>query len=199
MKSVSDLGPNIWVTSLDIVGSRSVDLCSRELTSLVGCPDLCDNTIYLNGNLLTSLVGAPKEINGDFEASHNSSLTSLVGGPSKVNGYYLVSACNLASLTGLPVKIGSFLCLRGNPMTSLQGINQVKEMHGAIFIEDCPITSHILGVFLIKGCQGIRVNSYGIIAEIAEIVNTHIYNGRSGLLSCTKELIEAGFADFAQV
>jgi hypothetical protein len=61
------------------------------------------------------------------------------------------------------------------------------------------ITSHILGVFFIKGCKGINSNNKGYFGRAAEIVNTHISKGRAGLLPCTQELIEAGLVAFAQI
>jgi hypothetical protein len=103
-------------------------------------------------------------------------------------------------LDGLPDKIVGYLFLFNNPLSSLRGINKLKEMDGPINLERCPITSHILGVFLIKGCDsiypGMATSAFG---KAADIVNQHIGKGRAGLLICTHELIEAGLSDFAQI
>ena len=45
------------------------------------------NDIYVNGEGITSLEGAPKTINGDFDCFNNK-LTSLKGAPTKVNGHF---------------------------------------------------------------------------------------------------------------
>jgi hypothetical protein len=71
-------------------------------------------------------------------------------------------------------------------------------MDGGVYLRQCFITSHILGVFFIKGCTGFK--TWNMNMDIAaEIINRHISKGRAGLLPCQKELIEAGLADFAQI
>jgi hypothetical protein len=57
-----------------------------------------------------------------------------------------------------------------------------------------------LGVFFIKGCYGITSHDADAkISKVCDIVHKHISKGRAGLLPCTQELIEAGFAAFAQI
>jgi hypothetical protein len=148
---------------------------------------------------LTSLEESPDKVNGNFSITGNSKLTSLVGGPKEVGGNYSAISCGLISLEGIPSKIGKDLVIGGNPLTSLQGINKLTEMNGYIYLEDNPITSHILGVLFIKGCYRIFTWNNGDFGKAVKIVNTHIYQGRSGLLACTHELIEAGLSDFAQI
>jgi hypothetical protein len=191
------------------------------LTSLSGCPDKVNGNFSITGNSkLTSLVGGPCEIGETYSAENcnilslagaptvvghsftvmgNQSLNSLVGGPIKVGGFYSAANCGLVSLDGLPVTIGTSLFLRDNPLTSLQGINKLKEMNGWIGLANCPITSHILGVFFIKGCKGVRINDTGNFGKAANIVNVYLYQGRAGVLACTQELIEAGLDDFANI
>jgi hypothetical protein len=120
-------------------------------------------------------------------------------GPTEVSGYYSADGCGLTSLEGLPSKIGGGLYLSGNPLTSLQGISKLKEMYGGMGIYDCPITSHILGVFFIKGFDEIFTAESGDFGKASTIVNRHIKKGRAGLLHCQKELIEAGLNTFAQI
>jgi hypothetical protein len=170
-----------------------------EILSLVGCPVIINGSFYLSGNYyLQSLNGCAKEVNGDFFAN-SCKLTSLVDGPSIVSGDYQVSNNKIETLDGIPTKIGADLILSFNRITTMDGINKLKEMDGTISVYDCPITSHILGVFFIKGCKGINTNSIGYFGKAVEIVNRHIEKGRVGLLPCQKELIEAGLADFAQI
>jgi hypothetical protein len=89
--------------------------------------------------------------------------------------------------------------LTHNPLTSLQGSSELKEMGGWIYVEGCPIKSHILGVFFIKGCIGVMTYTFSDFDNAAGIVNKYISKGRAGLFECQKELIEAGLADFAQI
>jgi hypothetical protein len=154
--------------------------------------------LILRGLNLISLEGCDDNIPGSVDVSTNK-LGNLVGGPSTVGNDYIANACQLVSLDGIPSKIGGGLDLSQNPLTSLQGINKLKEMHGWIELCKSDITSHILGVFFIKGCQGIDTYADGNFKEATKIVNRHIEKGRAGLLPCQKELIEAGLADFAQI
>jgi hypothetical protein len=158
--------------------------------------------IWVSHKNLTSLEGCPELVTGKFILDSNSKLTSLIGGPKEVGGYYSADTCDLRSLEGLPIKINSELDIRYNEsLTSLQGINQLKEMKGHVWISGCPIASHILGVFLIKGCSGISNDefAFGKLGAALEIVNSHISKGRAGLIACIQELIEAGLDDFAQI
>jgi hypothetical protein len=158
-----------------------------------------DGSIVINNKNLTSLEGCPEKVDYIFTVSGIPTLTSLVNGPKEVGGIYSVIECGLTSLDGIPSKIGDSLYIGYNHLTSLQGINQLKEMNGEIYLDGCPITSHLLGVFFIKGCYGVSTYDDGNFGKAADIVNRHIDKGRAGLLPCQKELIEAGLADFAQI
>jgi hypothetical protein len=147
---------------------------------------------------ITSLAGCPEIVYGDFNIGNNA-LISLIGGPKEVEGIYSANNCELTSLDGLPGKIGGYLDLSDNGLSSLKGINNVRGMKGWLFVDGCQITSHILGVFFIKGCMGISADENSDLWKAAEIVNQHIDKGRAGLLPCQRALIEAGLADFAQI
>jgi hypothetical protein len=174
-------------------------LCSfGALDKISRTPTVSGSIRVMNKNL-TSLDGCPEVIVGDFSIGRNHQLCSLVGGPREVGIFYSAYSCGLTSLEGLPVKIQGTLNLTCNPLTSLQGINQLKEMGGILYVDECPITSHILGVFFIKGCKGISASHDCPLGKAVEILNRHIGKGRAGLLACTNELIGAGLADFAQI
>jgi hypothetical protein len=175
--------------------------CSRNkgIRSLASGPKEVTGAYFAHDCSLTTIVGAPQSIGGSFDIDGNPSLLSLVGGPKEVGGHYSADNCGLSSLEGLPVKIGGFLDLSDNPLTSLKGINQLKEMHGDLSLYECPITSHILGVFFINGCGWLIAADAGDFGKAADIVNRHISKGRSGLLMCTQDLIEAGLDAFAQI
>ena len=69
---------------------------------------------------LTSLEGAPKEVNGDFICSSNS-LTSLQGSPSIVGGSFICEAARLTTLEGAPKEVkGDFIC-NSNFLQDLNG------------------------------------------------------------------------------
>jgi hypothetical protein len=148
---------------------------------------------------LTSLDGCPDVVLGHFTIYRNKNLTSFIGGPKEVGDSFSVSGCRIASLEGIPREIGSHIRLDEDYLTSLVGINKLTEMNGRIFLDKSPIKSHILGVFFIKGCQGLHTEDTCDFRKAVDIVNKYIHNGRAGLLPCAKELIEAGLADFAQI
>jgi hypothetical protein len=141
-----------------VVTRRFIVPNNKSLTSLVGGPSEVGGRYSVSNCGLSSLAGSPIFIGGALDISDNHSLTSLVGGPSEVGGDYIASNCMLVSLDGLPVKIGGYLNVIDNPLTTLKGINRLREMKGSVYVENCPITSHILGVFFIKGCCGIKIH-----------------------------------------
>jgi hypothetical protein len=161
-------------------------------------------TVDIDGDLdlrqceLTSLEGCPTALSGGLFISRNK-LSTLLGGPTIVGNHFGASQCALTDLNGIPARIGGDLYLENNPLTSLQGINKLKEMNGWIYLRDCPITSHILGVFFIKGCKGIFAGYSIQLQAASDIVNKHISKGRSGLIYCTQELIRAGLSQYADI
>jgi hypothetical protein len=66
-------------------------------------------------NRLTSLEGAPREVEGDFSCSDNR-LTSLVGAPQKVGGYFYCYNNLLTSLEGAPREVEWLFICDGNPV-----------------------------------------------------------------------------------
>lgn len=71
---------------------------------------------------LTSLEGAPKEVNKDFLCALCTHLTSLKGAPKRVDGEFNCSYCRgLETLEGAPKKVGSFYCHYCDNLTSLEG------------------------------------------------------------------------------
>jgi hypothetical protein len=165
---------------------------------LVGGPSIVDGDYSARNCSILSLSGSPSIVGADFNM-HNNKLKSLVGSPKKVGGCYNAMDNEITSLDGITHIIGSSLFLIGNPLSSLSGINQVKQMCGGVYIHGTSVISHILGVFFIKGCQGLWVKGETSCSRAAVIVNRHISKGRAGLMPCQQELIEAGLADFAQI
>ena len=166
MKSVADLG-------IDYEGG-SFNCSYNELTSLEGVPRHIDVGIYCSHNELTSLEGAPSHVNGNFDCSYNK-LTSLEGAPSRVNG--------------------GFDCF-DNKLTSLKDVyKHIAEIKGVLCAIENPISSHVLGLLLIKGVTKVRLDN----GQVEEILNRHLGKGRVGMLMAQEELIEAGLEEFAQL
>jgi hypothetical protein len=176
----------------------SYHVSRNRLTSLEGCPDIINGSLGISENPgITSLIGGPSIVNGNFFA-RECSLTSLVGGPEIVKGDFIVHDNKLVSFDGIPITIHGSVYAQSNPLKTLQ-LSRLKEMEGSFMLYDCQIESHILGVFFIKGCEGINTSSGGAFGKAAKIVNFHIEKGRAGLLPCQRALIEAGLHDFAQI
>jgi hypothetical protein len=181
--------------------AESNDLCliNKNLTLLDGLPTIARGLCDVSRNRLTTLVNGPKIVYQGFNCNHNPLLVSLVGGPVEVGRYYSADDCGLTSLDGLPRKIGTHLSLDFNPLTSLQGVNKLKEMNGYICLNNCLISSHILGILLIKGCDGIITYDRGDFGKAVQIMDRYTTKGRSGLIQCQMDLIEAGLSEFAQI
>jgi len=77
---------------------------------------------------LTSLVGSPHSVGGNFICTHNQ-LTSLVGGPVTVNGFYYCYNNKLTSLEGGPLAVGSAFECSENRLSTLLGIPDVIGGH----------------------------------------------------------------------
>lgn len=85
-------------------------IINNKLTSLVGAPFEVDGYFYCQNNQLTSLKGAPQVVNGTFNCSHNK-LTSLEGSPREIAGIFDCSYNLLKSLEGGPDSVfGSYNC-----------------------------------------------------------------------------------------
>jgi hypothetical protein len=182
-----------------VKNKKQVEPRSFGSLSLASSKESKLGTVNVSDSKLVALNGCPDTVSGSFHVYDNQSLTSLEGGPKEVGKDYIADRCSLTSLEGLPSKIGGRISLSRNPLTSLQGINKLKEMKGEIYLNNCPINSHILGVFFIKGCLGINAPSESDFGHAVKIVNSHISKGRAGLLPCQRALIEAGLHDFAQI
>jgi hypothetical protein len=70
-------------------------------------------------------------------------------------------------------------------------------MNGYFDATDNPITSHILGLLLIEGCEEFYMDRY----PVRDIINKYLPNkeGRKGLMKCKAELVDAGYEEYAQL
>jgi len=161
-------------------------------------------------NLGKSLVGmkinrktdfAGKPWNGNFWC-YNKNLASLEGAPSSVSGDFTCSDNNLTSLEGSPSSVGGdFWCY--NNLTSLAMVHKhIKHINGGFYVGHNPIEGCVLGLLLIDGlklvaCDDKRDAMYPAI----EIVNRYLPNrkGKSALLACQNELLDAGLEEYAKL
>lgn len=71
---------------------------------------------------LTDLKGAPKVVDGCFNANMCSGLISLEGAPERTGNFYCIDVNSLKTLKGAPKYVmGSFYCSRNHALTSLEG------------------------------------------------------------------------------
>lgn len=106
-------------------------VCSNnKLTSLYGAPIEVDCDFDCGMNYLSSLEGAPRSVGGHFNCNENR-LLSLEGSPSFVGGRFFCFINRLTSLKGSPEKVGGdFVCSRNN-LASLEGAPRTI---GGIFV-----------------------------------------------------------------
>ena len=119
------------------VGSFSCSYC-KSLTSLEGAPKEVDGNFYCNNcDSLKTLEGASEEVGGNFDCSDCASLTSLEGAPEEVGYDFSCAYCkNLISLEGAPKKVGyDFNCSNCKSLTSLKGVP--KKIGGAFNCSYC--------------------------------------------------------------
>ncbi len=93
---------------------------NNKLTSLEGAPQEVEGGFSCDNNKLTSLKGAPQTVGGDFDC-YNNKLTSLKGAPMRVGGSFNCPNNNLTSLEGAPQKVGGSFDCSNNNLTSLEG------------------------------------------------------------------------------
>ena len=98
----------------------SIDCSELDLTSLEGAPREVEGDFSCYHNQLTSLEGAPKQVGGKFDCGGNQ-LTSLEGAPREVEGDFDCWSSSLTSLKGAPKEVGGYFDCSRNKLTSLEG------------------------------------------------------------------------------
>ena len=134
---------------------------------------------------------------GDFSC-YNNELKSLEYCPKEVHSDFNCSVNDLKTLEFCPVEVhGDFRC-RNNQLKSLKGIHkQIHEMNGEINAYHNPITSHVIGILLVKGCTKIYLDNSGVM----NILNKYLPNTSDmmSVLECQSELLDVGFEEFAEL
>ena len=130
------------------VSAKYVSVNNRNITSLTNGAFVWKKTkwfycFYCDN--LTSLEGAPKEVNGDFDCSFCDNLTSLEGAPKKVGGKFNCYNCSsLKSLEGSPKEVGgNFYCSDCSSLKSLKG--SPKEVWGSFYCFGCKSLTSLEG------------------------------------------------------
>ena len=121
--------------------------CRRnQLTSLEGAPQEVEGSFDCSRNQLTSLEGAPQEVRGDFDCRHNK-LTSLVGAPQEVGFDFDCDDNKLTSLEGAPRVVRRYFSCHDNPITAAT----LELIHETMVERDVP---YIIALGLLR----IRIN-----------------------------------------
>jgi len=137
--------------------------CS-SLTTLEGAPEEVEGNFRCVGcTSLKTLKGAPRKVEGLFDCEGCDLLTSLEGAPEEVGGGFRCSRCfSLTTLKGLPSKMEGFLDI--SLCTSLKNLKGVpNEIKGFFDCDSCrSLTTleegpkRVNGRFFLKGCSSLK-------------------------------------------
>lgn len=83
---------------------------------------------------ITSLIGSPRYVKGNFIMLGMRQITSLVGGPEELGGGLVLRGPSISNLIGAPHKVDS-IDAAYTPITSLQGIPKIIE--DGFFFQGC--------------------------------------------------------------
>jgi hypothetical protein len=78
-------------------------------------------SLFADGNDLSSLGKLPKEVKGDFYISYNETLKSLEGSPEIIGQDFICSDCSLETLEGGPKTVKGFFNCSNNKLENLDG------------------------------------------------------------------------------
>lgn len=136
----------------------------------------------------------PKKWDSNYNCTFKK-ITSLKGAPEEVEGYFDCSNNFLNDLKYAPKKVGGYFDCSSNKITSFKDIHKtISIVEGNFYCLDNPIQTHVLGLMLITGIKEI------IFTDTWDLIlNRHLRKGRAGLIDCQNELIEEGYEEFAQI
>jgi len=169
---------------------------NTEITSLHGSPKVCNSASITSNKKLRSLIGGPQSAETSYFCYSNS-LESLQGAPETVKNFHCHDN-NLKTFMHAPKKVDLSFFGANNPVTSLRGIgiDYLCYVGGKLRLTNLKVTSHALGLMLIKGRPQIIADFPGF-----EIIEKYLAADREQeqLIECQHELIEKGFEDLAQL
>lgn len=180
---------------------------SSRLTSLVGLPKKVTGNFDCSVNLLTSLIGSPNVVEGDYYC-HNNKLTSLVGSPKKSEHFDAFNN-KLITLEGAPIEIGQSLICDKNDLTSLYGVP--KYIKWSLLCRQNPhlkdvsdLWDSIIGNITFELSIGmailplVKFNVQNNNDFIEKSINKNRGESKQNLFDFQHDLIENGFAEFAR-
>ena len=191
----------------------SFNCSNNKLTSLEFGPQQVGGDYRCHENrTLTSLKGAPAVMSSKdgviFECSDTPMLTSLEGAPSRC----AILSCNrsgIKSLEGAP-RWTDEIRVNSTRITSFHDVHRMIAATAVIRCANVKIEECVLVLLLVKGLISLDVgNSRSAVAlkrtedfiAVADIINRYLPNvdGRSTVLTCQNELLDAGFEEFARM
>ena len=122
--------PNEIETGIEIIM-----LFDSELTSLVGSPNIVNGNFICSSTPLETLKGAPRTVIGSFDCSATK-ITSLEGGPEEIDGDFWCTSNELHSLEGAPRSVG------GNVYASDTGIRKYQLEQYLKWLESKPKSNY---------------------------------------------------------
>jgi len=139
----------IWPSTSDVVIKKGIKgkmpmrfnsvkenfiIHDEDITSLEGSPKSVGGMFKATGTAITSLVGGPQIVKGDFHINDCSKLKTLAGGPTEVGGDYDCGDTILSDTAGIAKSIGQDLYLAISASTK---ITAVPETIGrALYIQE---------------------------------------------------------------
>jgi len=167
------------------------DCSSLNIKSLLGGPQTVNYYDCSYCDLIT-LEGSPSFLKS-LNCSDNK-LTSLNHCPTRLEYMLECSDNKIKSLSHAPKHVEIFKA-NNNKIISLAGIGKKYLLEcESIEIKENPITSNILGLFLVKGLKEIIADR----REVFDIVIKHFNKGKD-ILACQEELIAAGYKEYARL
>jgi hypothetical protein len=157
----------------------SFNISGLGLTTLLGCPKIVCGDFICKYNLLSTLEHSPTDVWNNYRVENNS-LTSLVGAPVYIHGNFFCCTNLLSNLEGAPLRVkGDFYCCDNN-LTNLIGSPRVigRDMHighnALINLIGCPkLIEHDL--YMSDSIPSLYTNDVACIVKgKVNLINFHI-------------------------
>ena len=180
-----------------------ISLENLDVDTLVGFPVLKLSPQATNALKLGRTINGPH-----INVSRNPRLTSLKGLQTSI---YDINAsnCGLTDLTTAPQIIQGNASFAINNITNLKGIGKqyLRHVYGSLNLYGCPITSHLMGLFFIRGLTEVLLgfitaddHPLGPKLLLAmSIINKHLGSKEHDMMECQEELIQNGLKEYARV
>lgn len=132
-------------------------------------------------------------------------ISSMHGGPDKIEDQYNLGFNYLSTFDYAPSFVGGTVSLNGNSFSHLHNIHKhFKHIGQLLHCERMTIRSHVLGIMLIEGLQGVRFSCPQSkmlnqkLLQVQEIINKHLKGARD-IHECQQELIDVGLPEYARL